>query len=325
MGFERLPDGTYIQKKDRNFIYLENVYKSYGKLRVLNDIDLSVSQGEFLSVVGPSGCGKSSLLRLILGQERATSGTLLFEGSPITSPDPMRGIVYQKYSLFPHMTVLENVLLGKRLPKGLKGIFRISSHEKDEAMSYLKRVRLDDAYNKYPHELSGGMQQRVAIAQSLIMKPKVLMMDEPFGALDPGTREDLQLFLAEIWEETKMTIFFVTHDLEEAVFLGTRLIVLSQFYKDGVRNESSEYKHKGARIVKDIPLFGGASNTKLKEKSEFGELIQTIRKAGFTKDYLQHVTQFNLTHPDSYQSLTREDMGLLKEEEIINENRISIP
>ncbi|MDB4330143.1 ABC transporter ATP-binding protein [bacterium] len=316
MSYERVEGGKFTKKKDKNIIYLENVYKSYGDLRILNDIDLSVSEGEFVSVVGPSGCGKSTLLKIVLGQERASAGTVLFEGNPIVGPDVSRGIVYQRYGLYLNKTVLENVLMGKQLAKGLKGLFGASAADKEEAFEYLRRVRLEDAWNKYPHELSGGMQQRVAIAQALIMKPKILMMDEPFGALDPGTREELQLFLSELWEETQMTIFFVTHDLEEAVFLGTRLIVLSQFYSEGMKKDEPIYEHKGARIVKDVPLFGGASSTQLKEKPEFGELIQKIRKAGFTKDYLQHVTDFNLTHKDSFQTLTKEDIGILKDEEI---------
>lgn len=311
MGYERLPNGDYILKKDKNLIYLENVYKYYGDKRILNDIDLSVSEGEFVSVVGPSGCGKSTLLRIILGQERASDGIVLFNGEPISEPSVDRGIVYQRYSLFPNKTVLENVLLGKKLRKGWRGLFSFLDNmedEKEEAMEYLRRVKLEDAYNKYPHELSGGMQQRVAIAQTLIMKPKVILMDEPFGALDPGTREEMQVFLAELWEENNLTIFFVTHDLEEAVFLGTRLLCVSQYYRDGVKDKRI-HEHKGSRIVKDIPLFGGASNTNLKEKAEFGQVIQNVRQAGFDPKYLQHVTEFNLSHPDSFQTLTAEDMG----------------
>lgn len=313
MTYERTTSGEFVKKKDKNLLYLENVYKYYGDKRVLNDIDLSVSEGEFVSVVGPSGCGKSTLLRIILGQERATEGIVLFDGNPIFEPSTERGIVYQRYSLFPNKTVLENVMLGKKLSKGWKCFLPYLSDksiDREEAMEYLRRVKLDDAFNKYPHELSGGMQQRVAIAQTLIMKPRVILMDEPFGALDPGTREEMQIFLSQLWEENNLTIFFVTHDLEEAVFLGTRLICVSQYYRDGSR-DNVVYEHKGARIVKDIPLFGGASNTGLKEKAKFGELIQNVRKAGFDPNYLQHVTDFNLSHPDSFQTLTSEDLGAI--------------
>ncbi|MFC1670342.1 ABC transporter ATP-binding protein [Spirochaetota bacterium] len=288
-----------MEKKTHNLLFLENVYKIYDEKVVLDDIDLSVSDGEFCTLVGPSGCGKSTLLRLILGQEFPTSGTINFLGNPIGFSDTRRGIVYQRYSLFPHLTVIENVILGKKL--GL-GYFKSKSKLKiiyDEANEYLKRTRLEKHANKYPNELSGGMQQRVAIAQALIMKPRILLMDEPFGALDPDTREDMQLFILEMWEESKMTIFFVTHDLEEAAFLGTRIIVLSQYFTDGRGNTSS----RGARVVSDHKLKDRAASTNYKRSSDFKDLIMKIRQDGFDPAYLQHAMNFNLNHPDSFQSL----------------------
>jgi len=286
-------------EKETNFLYLENVYKSYGPKTVLDDIDLAVSEREFCTVVGPSGCGKSTLLRLVLGQEFPTSGTIRMQGEPLGFTDTRRGIVYQRYSLFPHLNVLENVMLGKVMEMGF---FRPRSKMKaarEEAMEFLSRCRLGEHTRKYPHELSGGMRQRVAIAQALIVRPRVLLMDEPFGALDPGTRESMQLFILEQWEKSAMTVFFVTHDLEEAVFLGTRIIVLSQYYIDG-REEGAA---RGARIVADYKLGDVATSTKVKASADFGGLIERIRHEGFSPDYRQHVTEFNLTHPDSFQTL----------------------
>lgn len=290
-----------MEKNKQDFLlYVEDIKKVYSEKIVLEDIDLAVKKGELCTVVGPSGCGKSTLLRLILGQELPTSGQILIEGKPVGQASLERGIVYQKYSLFPNMTVLENVLLGKKFTHGY---WHFRKHKEEfiaEAMEYLKRVRLSDHINKYPFELSGGMQQRVAIVQALIMKPKILLMDEPFGALDPGTREDMQVFLLELWEKTGMTIFFVTHDMEEAVFLGTRLLVLSQYYYDG---QTAGYT-RGSRIVADHHLRNThPHSTLVKESKKFGQLIQAVRKEGFDPEYRQHVTNFNLKHPDSFQTL----------------------
>ncbi len=288
-----------MKKLKDNLLYLENVYKKYGTRTILDDIDLSVTGGEFVTVVGPSGCGKSTLLRLILGQELPSKGRIHFLGAPVGFSDTRRGIVYQRYSLYPHLTVLENVSLGKKLELGFfKSKKKLQQIEK-EAHEFLRRVRLEEHGHKYPHELSGGMQQRVAIAQALIMRPRILLMDEPFGALDPGTREDMQVFILEIWEESSMTIFFVTHDLEEAVFLGTRIIVLSQFFTDG-RGDSPD---RGARIVADYRTQEKASSTKVKESPEFNQLISRIRHEGFDPSELQHTVDFNLQHPDSFQTL----------------------
>lgn len=286
-----------------NLLFMENLYKAYGAKIVLDDIDLSVKGGELCTVVGPSGCGKSTLLRLILGQEEPTSGDILIDGQPVGYPNPERGIVYQKYSLFPHLTVMDNVVLGKNLTAGPVERYRHRKDFRAEAMFFLEKMRLSEHGAKYPHELSGGMQQRVALAQSLIMKPRILLMDEPFGALDPGTREHLQIFLLELWEEFDMTVFFVTHDLEEAVFLGTRILVLSQYYSDGRGEESTD---RGARIVADYPLPRGATSTVVKETAEFGHLIQQIRLEGFDPTYRQHVNRFNLRHQDSFQSLSED-------------------
>lgn len=291
--------------RQANFLQIIDVYKAYGDKVVLDNIDLNVSKGEFCTVVGPSGCGKSTLLRLIVGAETTTSGKVLLEQKNVGPPDIRRGIVFQRYSLFPHLTVLENVSLGLRLG-GRPGSGQMSKKEiRDEAMGILEKIRLEDHHNKYPHQLSGGMQQRVAIGQSLIMKPKILLMDEPFGALDPDTREDMQLFLIELWEREQPTVFFVTHDLEEAAFLGTRILVLSQYYSDGRGRKTGV--NRGAKIAADYQLPRAATSTDSKKTREFTDLIDRIRKEGFDPEFLQHAREFNLTHPDSFQTLTSEE------------------
>ncbi len=290
-----------------NLLHIEDLYKYYGQKIVLDDVDLAASPGTFCSVVGPSGCGKSTLFRLILGEETPTSGEIFIDGAEVTAPGTDRGIVYQRYSLYPHLTVVENVMLGRNLRIGLFERVQRRAEFRDEAMKYLERVRLAEHAQKYPHELSGGMQQRVAIAQALITNPKILMMDEPFGALDPETRETMQVFLLELWDEHRMSIFFVTHDMEEAVYLGTRVLVLSQYYTDD-RGNGPAVK-RGSRIVADYHLPSAVNSTKVKNSKEFLELIDEIRQVGFNPEHLQHVTQFNLKHPDSFQTLATKESG----------------
>lgn len=300
--------------KSKNHLHIQDVYKAYGDNVVLDNIDLSVSKGAFVTVIGPSGCGKSTLLRLILGQEQATSGEITLAGEPIRTPDVSRGIVYQKYSLYPHLTVLDNVTLGKKLGTNAETWRAERKMIEDEALHYLGSVKLAEHANKYPHELSGGMQQRVAVMQSLIMKPNILMMDEPFGALDPGTREMVQVFLLERWKEEGMTIFFVTHDLEEALFLGTRIITLSQYYTDDRHTDPHHrpWKHAwhGAKIVSDRHLRHiDEPLERLEEKrtQDFTQLIEEIRDEGFDAENCQHVSTFTLNHENSFQTLTAEE------------------
>ncbi|KJG01974.1 ABC transporter ATP-binding protein [Photobacterium angustum] len=282
---------------NEHILHLQDVYKGYDGKVILRDIDLAISEGEFCSVVGPSGCGKSTLLRLILGQELPDSGSIHLEGKLIGTPDPRRGVVYQKYSLFPHMTVLQNVMLGPSY-LGLDGKTSASKKEIEEkAMYYLKRVRLEHAAHKYPHELSGGMQQRAAIAQTLIVHPKILLMDEPFGALDPDTREQLQVFLLELWESMGLTILFITHSLEEACFVGSRLLALSQYYDSG----DDKYLH-GATIVEDHPLMRVAHSTEIKQNPQFQELIASVKSRAFDPSLRQHIHDFNLKHIDSFRT-----------------------
>lgn len=290
-------------------LHIEDLYKSYGDKVILDNIDLSVASGELCTVVGPSGCGKSTLLRLILGQETQDRGYIHIDSKPAGFPDTRRGIVYQRYSLFPNLTVLDNTLLGFNLRHNWWQRRRQRKQHEQQAMHYLARVRLEQHAHKYPHELSGGMQQRAAIAQALIMRPRILLMDEPFGALDPQTREDMQLFLLELWEQEKMTIFFVTHDLEEAAYLGTRIFVLSRFYSDDRGNDD---RQRGAKIVADHHLPRVANASDIKKQAGFVELLEEIRRAGFDPEVLQHAREFNLQHPDAFQTLTEAEASAEK-------------
>lgn len=283
-------------------LHIEDLYKQYGDTVILDDIDLKVRKGELCSLIGPSGCGKSTIMRIILGAETPTKGHIHINGEEVTAPDSTKGIVYQKYGLFPHLTALQNVILYHKFTNGLFASKAQKSAAKEEAMMYLEKVRLAEHAHKLPHELSGGQQQRAAIAQSLIAKPAILMMDEPFGALDPATREDLQLFLLDLWKEFDMTIFFVTHDLEEACFVGSRLLCLSQYYVS-----DKDVQH-GARFVYDHPVDKHGMGTDFKATAEIGELIQDVRHKGFDPEHMQHVREFDLTHADSFQTLcTTED------------------
>lgn len=198
---------------------IRGVKKTFSGLTVLDDISISVGSGEFLCIVGPSGCGKTTLLRIIAGLEKADSGEILIDGIETNEPSPRKGMVFQEFALFPWRTVIKNVEFGiEQLPE---------DERKKIAREYIKLVKLDGFEDKYPHELSGGMKQRVAIARALAPDPEILLMDEPFGALDAQTRNLLQVELLEIWEKTKKTIIFVSHNIDEATYLGDRVIVLT--------------------------------------------------------------------------------------------------
>jgi NitT/TauT family transport system ATP-binding protein len=207
-------------------ITIENVTKSFtqeGKEQVvLQNIDFNVGEGEFLCIVGPSGCGKTTLLRMIAGLDFPTKGSITEGDTGISKPSRERGYVFQQYSLFPWLSVIENVTFGLEL-KGIGEEERLI-----KAREYLKMVGLSQAENSYPKELSGGMKQRVAIARSLVNDPHVLLMDEPFSALDVQTRHKLQEELVRIWKEEQKTVIFVTHNVDEAVFLADRVVVLSR-------------------------------------------------------------------------------------------------
>ena len=204
---------------------IKGVYKHFfvdgKKIEVLRDINLTIKENQFVCLIGPSGCGKTTLLRIVAGLEAPTSGTVTIDGKPIMGPSPERGMVFQGYSLFPWRTVLDNAVFGLEL----KGMDRASREERGR--QYLKMVGLTGFETRYPHELSGGMKQRVAIARALVNDPEALLMDEPFGALDAQTRNTMQSELLRIWEEEKMTVIFVTHNIDGAIYLADSIVVMS--------------------------------------------------------------------------------------------------
>lgn len=237
----------------QTLISAKKLGKSYGANIVLENINANVNAGEFVTLVGTSGCGKSTFLKMLLGTESQTTGQLLLDDKPIAQePSPERGIVFQKYSVFPHYTVLQNVLLALEFSRSRvlgKLWGKAKRQAKEEALYWLEAVGLSAAQNQYPHQLSGGMQQRLAIAQALIKKPRLLLLDEPFGALDPGIRKDMHQLVLSLWQEHKLTVFMVTHDLAEGFYLGTRLWVF-----DKVRHDLQAPERFGATITYDLPV-----------------------------------------------------------------------
>jgi NitT/TauT family transport system ATP-binding protein len=213
-----------------NVVEFHKVTKRFGSFTVVRDINFVVEdrpdKGEFICILGPSGCGKSTVLRLIAGlrpHHPATEGKVLVLGKPVETPGPDRGMVFQDYTSFDNRTVEDNVAFGLEC-RGVR-----SQERRERAREWIRKVGLDvdrDA-TKYPGELSGGMRQRVAIARTLILSPRIILMDEPFGALDPGTRLNMQALLVDLWREAQATVFFVTHSIEEAVYLGDRVYIFS--------------------------------------------------------------------------------------------------
>lgn len=236
-----------------SLVTVKKLWKEYGDNVVLENINIDIKEGEFCTLVGPSGCGKTTFLKMLLGQEMPTRGTFLLEGKPFPSePGVERGIVFQRYSVFPHLSVLENVMLGIEL-EGSKFFGKLFGKQrakaKERAMEMLEAVGIADSADKYPSELSGGMQQRLSIAQSLVKKPKILLLDEPFGALDPGIRADMHELILGLWRKNNLTIVMVTHDLHESFYLGTRLLVF-----DKVHSDPRFPNAYGAQITYDIPV-----------------------------------------------------------------------
>jgi len=234
-------------------IAVRNVWVEYADQIVLERINIEIASGAFVSLVGPSGCGKSTFLRLLLGQERPTRGAILLDGAPMPDePGPDRGVVFQRYSVFPHLTVLGNVLVGfefaaSPLLTRLRGQARAEAIEKSDAL--IAAVGLSEHRDKYPSALSGGMQQRLAIAQALARNPRVLLLDEPFGALDPGTRAQMHALIRPLWRRHGMTVLMVTHDIKEAFALGTRLIAF-----DRPRIDPQAPGRYGASVTYDFDL-----------------------------------------------------------------------
>jgi NitT/TauT family transport system ATP-binding protein len=191
-----------------------------GEVQALRDIDFSVHRREFVCVIGPSGCGKSTLIRILAGLERHSAGEVLVDGKPVSGPGQDRGMVFQGYSLFPWLTVKGNVMFGPKI------IGRGNDTAESDALIWLDLVGLAGFADAYPYQLSGGMRQRVAIARALVNRPRILLMDEPFGALDAQTRTKMQAHLLDIWRNIDITILFITHDLDEAIYLADRILVL---------------------------------------------------------------------------------------------------
>jgi NitT/TauT family transport system ATP-binding protein len=232
---------------------LRNVWVEYGAKIVLEKVSLTVDQGAFVSIVGPSGAGKSTFLRLVLGQEAPSRGAVELDGRPLAAePGPDRGVVFQRYSVFPHLSCLDNVIFGlecRASPVSGRLWGRARRAARDEAGALLDQVGLGAAKGVYPAQLSGGMQQRLAIAQALIMRPRILLLDEPFGALDPGVRQDMHALIGGLWREHGLTILMVTHDIREAFTLATRVLAL-----DKRRHDPQAPDRFGATIVYDVPL-----------------------------------------------------------------------
>ncbi len=235
-------------------IVIDNVWKEYGDQIVLEKISLHIVPRSFVALVGPSGCGKTTFLRLLLGEEAPTSGTITVDGVPLLAePTADRGVVFQRYSVFPHLTVLGNVLLGMEFQNSpiaarLLGAKRREAVERARAL--IAEVGLAGAEDKFPAMLSGGMQQRLALAQALIMRPKVLLLDEPFGALDPTIRAEIHVLMKKLWHETQLTVVMVTHDLREAFTLATRVVAFER-----PRDRPEERERYGASLTRDIDIW----------------------------------------------------------------------
>lgn len=274
---------------------------AFGDNRVLHDVNLKVARGQIVALVGPSGCGKSTLLRAKLGTHMPNKGSVLVNGTAITGPGRDRGIVYQRYTLYPFLTAQENVALGLILDQstfwdrtiGYFGWRKQRRALMDEAGAMLDRYGLGNALKKYPHEMSGGMRQRVALAQAVVMKPEILFLDEPFGALDEATREDLQNMLLELYaeniaakskdEQPPYTIIIVTHELNEALYVSDRVLGLSQYWEWEGEGHTAK---PGATIVYDTtaPVFEPGQ---VHEYEHFVEQRHEIRRIVFEDDFRQ--------------------------------------
>lgn len=274
---------------------INHVSHRYGDYRVLNDINLQILPGQIVAMVGPSGCGKSTLLQAILGTHPPTEGEIRADGVLINKPSRNVGIVYQQYSLYDFLTAEENVAFGLKLDETTlpSRIFSYRSYAKKrqvhlkKAREFLEKVGLSTAMGRYPSELSGGMRQRVAIAQAFILKPKIVLLDEPFGALDETTRQELQMMLLKFYQENlkakqrgerpEYTIIIVTHELNEALYVADRVIGLSRYHTQS---------EKGAMIVYDRPCPVFAPD----DPRDFSKLVEQreeLRKAVFDESYIK--------------------------------------
>lgn len=253
-----------LELEPQNLISIKNAYLKYnsekGQVTALENVNLDIAKGEFICVLGPSGCGKSTLLKIIAGFHQPTEGTAVMGDTPITGPDWHRGVVFQTPTLYPWLNICKNVEYGLKMRK-------IPRTERDEIVKkYLELVGLKDFANQKPYELSGGMKQRASLARVLVNQPEMILMDEPFGALDALTRQNMQTLTREIWNKTGNTIFLITHDVDEALALATRVIVMSarpgrivkEFNVDftydiaGTNQESAKYTREYMHIREEI-------------------------------------------------------------------------
>ena len=304
-------------KKHDIVLRCENVSHWFGAKKVLYDIDLEVASGQIVALVGPSGSGKSTLLRAILGTHPPRAGQVLMDGKPYRKPHRDRGIVYQRYSLFPFLTAEQNVAFGLMLDATSIPFrwfqfwkwWELRREHLREAGELLERLGLGAARNQYPQQLSGGMRQRVAVAQALIMEPKILLLDEPFGALDEATREELQLMVLNLYQENLQakergepapyTILIVTHELNEALYVSDRVVGLSQYHVGG---------QEGATIVydKSAPTFRPNDS---KDFGLFTKQKEELRKAVFDHQHIQHHSEYVSFWKDRQKLRTGETNG----------------
>ncbi len=279
---------------------IRNVSHWYGPTRILHHINLQITPGQIVAVVGPSGCGKSTLLKAILGTNPTSEGEIYAEGTLVTKPSRDVGIVYQNYSLYDFLTAEENVAFGLKLDGtsltsrliGLPQYLRKRKEHLEESRKFLEKVGLGHASQRYPHELSGGMRQRVAVAQAFILRPKIVLLDEPFGALDEATREDLQMMLLHFYQENlqakkegkqpQYTIIIVTHELNEALYVANRVIGLSRYHTEG---------DQGATVVYDrpCPVFHPDDP---RDYSKLVEQREELRNAVFEPNYIKHRSKY---------------------------------
>lgn len=250
------------------FLSIQGVSRSFASTTgaaptlALQATTLTVAENDFVTILGPSGCGKSTLLRIVAGLDQQTSGEVLLEGRRITGPGADRGMVFQSYTLFPWLNVIDNVCFGLNE----RGLARQA--QLDVAHGFIKKVGLNGFEHHYPRQLSGGMQQRTAIARALANGPRMLLMDEPFGALDHQTRELMQELLLGIWEAERKTVLFVTHDIDEAVFMGNRVVVMSARPGRIKLDRAVSIAHPRSYAIKTTPMF-------MELKAELTEQVRT--------------------------------------------------
>lgn len=256
----------HIREGERVTVSINGVSKKFlkavGNVQVLENIQFQLEKGDFVTVIGPSGCGKSTLLKIVAGLDNDFEGEVVIEGEPILKPSKKQGFIFQEHRLFPWLTVEENIAADLSLK---------DKYVKEKVREWVEIVRLDGFEKSYPKEISGGMSQRVAIARALLRDPSVLLLDEPFGALDAFTRSHLQEVLLNIWEQKKTTMIFVTHDIDEAIYLSNRIIIMSA--KPGkihkvIENHLPYPRNKTSQSFQQL-------RTKVLQQFEYGGLIQT--------------------------------------------------